>query len=56
MVIRIQGWSIEYVSPVFFGFLTNTAGVISVVESLMVGAGVPVIMTELDDIHLKILR
>jgi hypothetical protein len=42
MVICIQGWAIEYVSPVFFGFLKETAGVITTVESLMAGAGMPV--------------
>jgi hypothetical protein len=56
MVIHIQGLAIEYVSPVFFGFLTETAGDIFAVESMIVGAGVPVTMAELDDIHLMILR
>jgi hypothetical protein len=55
MVISIQGHTIEYVSPIFFGFLTDTAGMISAVEGLMAGSGVPVSMAELDDIHLKIL-
>jgi hypothetical protein len=52
---HIQGWAIEYVSPIFFGFLTKTSGVISAIEGLMTGAGVPVIMAELDNIHLTIL-
>jgi hypothetical protein len=37
MVIRIQGRAREYVSPVFFGFLIETAGAISTVEILMAG-------------------
>jgi hypothetical protein len=56
MVTRIQGRAIESMYPAFFGFLTETAGLISAVEILMAGAGVPVIMAEPDDIHLNILR
>jgi hypothetical protein len=43
MVIRIQVWKIEYMYPVFFGFLTETEGEIFMVESMT-----------LDNIHLKI--
>jgi hypothetical protein len=55
MVFRIQGDAIEYVYPVFFGFLTDTTGAISVVKGLMTESGGPVIMTELDNIHFMIL-
>jgi hypothetical protein len=56
MVIRIQGREIEYVSPLFFSFLTETAGAISATEILKTEAGVPVIMAELDNTHLIIIR
>jgi hypothetical protein len=55
LIILIQGREIEYVSPIFYVFMTETAREISALEGLMVGAGVPVIMTEVDDIHLVIL-
>jgi hypothetical protein len=55
LVIHIQGQTIQYLSPIFFGFLTYTADAISVVDGLMAGAGVPISMTELDGIHLMII-
>jgi hypothetical protein len=56
MVIRIHGRAIGYVLPVLFYFPIETAREISAVKSLMAGAGVPVLITELDEIHLMIIR
>jgi hypothetical protein len=55
MIIPIQGREIGYVPPIIFGFLTEIAGSISAVEGLMAGAGVPLSVAELDDIHFTIL-
>jgi hypothetical protein len=56
MVIHINGQAVKYVSPIFFGFLTEAAGAISAIEGLMTGSSLPIIMAKLDDIHLTILR
>jgi hypothetical protein len=55
IVIRIQGRVIGYVPPVLFDLPIETEREISAVKNLMVGDGVPLLMTELDKIHLMIL-
>jgi hypothetical protein len=56
VVICIEGWAAKDVSPIFFGFLTEAAWMVSSVESLMTIPGVPVIVAKFDNIHLTILR
>jgi hypothetical protein len=56
MATRIQGYAIVYLSPIFFRFLTEKSRDITAVEVLMEGAGIPVIMAELDDVHLMIIQ
>jgi hypothetical protein len=44
VVIQIQGREANDVYPIFFGFLTEVAWVISSIEIMMVKPGVPVIV------------
>jgi hypothetical protein len=55
VLIRIEGWEANYVSPIFFGLLIEAAWTVYSVERLMTRPSVPVILAKFDDIHVMIL-